>query len=301
MHWIGVKRMRLKQAVKRKLFQWIAFGYSNAHVLNWKDGNIYKGKWKQFCNPGLNCYSCPAASFACPIGALQAVNGSMKFNFSFYVVGFLLAFGVLLGRAVCGWLCPFGLLQEFIHKIPSPKLKLKKGLLYIKYLVLIVFVILLPIVATNYMGMGKPAFCQFICPAGTLEGGIPLLSTHSELRQTIGSLFSLKMLILIITIIGSIIVYRFFCRVICPLGAIYGLMNKISIYRLEVDPHQCVNCGKCKKVCKMEVDPVQKPDSAECIRCGACAEICPKKAITLGFHTKASAESTAFVQQQNKK
>lgn len=278
--------MQLKQAIKRKVFQWIAFGYSNAHVLNWKDGAIYKGKWKQFCNPGLNCYSCPAASFACPIGALQAVNGSMNFNFSFYVVGFLLAFGVLFGRAICGWLCPFGLIQELIHKIPSPKFKLKKGFLLVKYLILVVFVILLPIVATNYMGMGKPAFCQFICPAGTLEGGIPLLSTHAELRQTIGPLFSLKMLILIITIVGSIGIYRFFCRVACPLGAIYGLMNKVSFYRLEVDSHQCVKCGKCKSTCKMEVDPVQKPDSAECIRCGACAEVCPKDAISLGFRTK---------------
>ena len=165
--------------------------------MNFKEGKIFQGKWKQFCNPGLNCYSCPAASFACPIGALQAVNGSMNFNFSFYVVGILLAFGVLLGRFICGWLCPFGLLQEFIHKLPSPKLKLPKIFTYIKYIILIVFVILLPIVATNYMGMGKPAFCQYICPAGTLEGGISLLSTHPEIRQTIGGLFFLKIFILI--------------------------------------------------------------------------------------------------------
>ncbi|MCI9540156.1 MAG: 4Fe-4S binding protein [Lachnospiraceae bacterium] len=256
------------------------------HLVNFNGGKIYKGKWKQFCNPGLNCYSCPAASFACPIGALQAVNGSMDFNFSFYVVGLLLAFGVVFGRGVCGWLCPFGLLQEFIHKVPSPKLKLKKGFLYIKYVILVIFVILLPIVATNYMGMGKPAFCQFICPAGTLQGGIPLLSTHEELRETIGSLFSLKMAILILTIAGCILVYRFFCRVICPLGAIYGLMNKVSIYHLEVNKHQCVNCGKCKNVCKMEVDPVKQKDSAECIRCKACVAACPNKAIQISFDTK---------------
>ena len=212
--------------------------------MNFKEGKIFQGKWKQFCNPGLNCYSCPAASFACPIGALQAVNGSMNFNFSFYVVGILLAFGVLLGRFICGWLCPFGLLQEFIHKLPSPKLKLPKIFTYIKYIILIVFVILLPIVATNYMGMGKPAFCQYICPAGTLEGGISLLSTHPELRQTIGGLFFLKIFILILTMIGCILIYRFFCKILCPLGAIYGLMNKISIYHLEIDKHKCVNCGK---------------------------------------------------------
>ncbi|MDE6999118.1 MAG: 4Fe-4S binding protein, partial [Lachnospiraceae bacterium] len=268
--------------MKRKIIQIAAFGYSNAHLLNYKGGKIYQGKWKQFCNPGLNCYSCPAAGFACPIGALQAVNGSMEFQFSFYVAGVLLAFGVLLGRAVCGWLCPFGLIQELIHRIPSPKLKLKKVFLYLKYLVLVVFVLVLPVTVTNYMGMGKPAFCQYICPAGTLQGGIPLLSTHEELRRTIGALFSLKMAILILTVVGCIFIYRFFCRTLCPLGAIYGIMNKVSLCRLEVDKDRCIDCGKCKNICKMEVDPVREPDSAECIRCGACAHACPKRAIYVG-------------------
>lgn len=273
----------IKSTVKRKLIQLAAFGFTNSHIANFKDGSLYKGPWKQFCNPGLNCYSCPAAGLACPIGALQSVSGSFEFQFSFYVVGFLLAVGVLLGRLVCGFLCPFGLFQELLHKIPFPKLKLWKGFRYIKYFILMFFVILLPIVAVNYMGVGKPAFCQYICPAGTLQGGIPLLSTHPELRQTIGSLFSLKITILALTILGSLSIYRFFCKTLCPLGAIYGLMNRISIYRLAVDADQCIRCGKCNHVCKMDVDPVKNPDSAECIRCGECAPVCPTHAINLGF------------------
>lgn len=275
--------MRIKNPVKRKIIQIAAFGFSNLHLLNFNGGKIYRGSWKQFCNPGLNCYSCPAASLACPVGALQAVSGSMNFKFSFYVVGLLLAFGVALGRAVCGWLCPFGLMQELVHRIPSPKLKLKKGFVYIKYVILVVFVFVLPVAATNYMGMGKPAFCQYICPAGTLEGGIPLLAAHEELRQTIGPLFFLKLAILLATIAGCVLIYRFFCRAACPLGAIYGLMNKISVCRLRVDGQKCVSCGKCRKICKMEVDPVKNPDSAECIRCGACAAACPADAIHIGF------------------
>ncbi len=278
--------MKITYAIKRKLLQIIAFGCSNAHLLNFKGGKLYTGKWKQFCNPGLNCYSCPAAGFACPIGALQAVNGSRQFSFSFYVAGLLLAFGVLLGRAVCGWLCPFGLLQELIHKIPSPKRKLKKRFLYIKYVVLVVFVLILPIAVTDYMGMGKPAFCQYICPAGTLEGGLSLLAAHESLRKAVGSLFSLKMTILILTLIGCVFFYRFFCRTLCPLGAIYGLFNKISIVHLEVDRHRCVGCGKCKDVCGMEVNPVQTPNAAECIRCGACVDVCPADALYLGFSIK---------------
>lgn len=274
------------QSMKRKLIQIAAFGFSNTHLLNFKGGKIYEGKWKQFCNPGLNCYSCPAASLSCPIGALQAVGGSMKFNFSFYAMGILLAFGVLLGRAVCGYLCPFGLIQELLHKIPFPKIKMWKGFLYVKYIMLVLFVILLPIVATDYMGMGKPAFCQYICPAGTLEGGIPLLLAHEQLRQTMGPLFILKMTILFGTILGSLLIYRFFCKGLCPLGVIYGLMNKVSIYHLEVDQSKCIGCGKCSRICKMDVDPVKKTDSVECIRCGKCARECPRHAITIGFGKK---------------
>lgn len=275
--------MNIPNKLKRKLIQITAFGFSNSHVGNFASGKIYTGQWKQFCNPGLNCYSCPAASFACPIGALQAVSGSIDFKFSFYVLGFLLAVGVFLGRFVCGFLCPFGFFQELLNKIPSPKFKVPRPFLYIKYVILIVFVILLPVVLTNYMGIGKPAFCQFICPAGTLEGGIPLLSMHDELRQTIGSLFSLKLTILIITIIGCILSYRFFCKTLCPLAVIYGHLNKISFYHLNVNEHKCIHCGKCAKTCKMIVDPVKSPNSVECIRCGECAEVCPTKAISIGY------------------
>lgn len=278
--------MKITNCVKRKIIQIAAFGFSNTYISNFPKGEIYKGQWKNFCNPGLNCYSCPAAGFACPIGAMQAVSGSFEFQFSFYVVGFLLAVGVLFGRAICGFICPFGLLQELLHKIPFIKCKLLKGLKFLKYFILIVFVIILPIAYTNYMGIGKPAFCQFICPAGMIEGALPLLIKHGTLRQAIGSLFYFKLTILVITIFACIAVYRFFCKTMCPLGAIYGLLNKISMYHLEIDNDKCTNCGKCAEVCKMDVEPVKQPNSAECIRCGECAANCPNKAIKISFLNK---------------
>ena len=294
--------MKLSQRIRRKMIQIAAFGLSNCHIGNFAGENgarIYTGPWKNFCNPGLNCYSCPAASVSCPIGALQAVTGSMKFDFSFYVVGFLLAIGVLLGRAVCGFLCPFGLLQELLAAIPLPKKKLRLPHFarYTKFVVLLVFVVIMPVAVTNIVGMGAPAFCQYICPSGTLFGGLPLLGTHPELQQTIGPLFYLKLSLLLVVLIGSVLVYRFFCKTLCPLGAIYGLLNRLSFYRLTIDEEKCIHCGKCARVCMMDVDPTKSPQSIECIRCGACAAACPTGAIRLGFgfslkEEKASPAST---------
>jgi len=216
----------------------------------------------------------------------------MKFNFSFYVVGFILAVGVVFGRFICGWICPFGLIQEILHKIPSPKFRLPRLCKLLKYVVLVIFVIMLPLVATNFMGMGKPAFCQFICPAGTLEGGLTLLASHPELRAALGKLFTLKTLILVVTLVGCVLVQRFFCKLLCPLGAIYGLLNKISFLRLNTDKSKCVVCGACARACPMDVDPTLHPDSTECIRCGKCAAVCPTKAISLSFiHKNPAAEN----------
>lgn len=176
------------------------------------------------CVPGLNCYSCPGALGSCPIGSLQAVIGSWKFQFAAYVTGFLIFVGALIGRLVCGWLCPFGLIQDLLHKIPFPK-KIKtfpgdKALRYAKYVILLVFVILLPMFAVDILGQGTPYFCKLICPAGTLEGGIPLVALNETLRGAIGWLYAWKNVLLVITLIASIMIYRPFCKYICPLGVI---------------------------------------------------------------------------------
>ncbi len=134
-------------------------------------------------------------------------------------------------------------------------------------------------------------FCKYICPAGLLLGGVPLLVGDANLRQVVGPIFSIKVVVLLSVLVGCVLVYRFFCKVMCPHGAIYGLLNKVSFYHLQIDSHSCNHCGKCKKVCRMDVDPVKSPDSAECIRCGECSAACPQKAIRLGFHDFSSKSS----------
>lgn len=257
---------------------------TNSYLLGFVQGKIYKGKLKNLCVPGLNCYSCPGAAGACPIGAMQAVIGSWNFKFAFYAAGFLMFVGALIGRFVCGWLCPFGLIQDLLHKIPFPK-KIKtflgdKLLRKLKYVILLVFVILLPLFLVDVIGQGSPYFCKLICPVGTLEGGIPLVLLNEALRGTIGWLYAWKNLLLFVTIFLSIIIYRPFCKYICPLGAIYSVFNPISVFRYRVDHEKCTNCGACARVCKMQVDPVQNANHLECIRCGQCKKICPTDAIT---------------------
>ena len=275
----------LRQSIRRKLIQTLAFFMTNPRLDNFLSGKLYKGEWKSLCVPGLNCHSCPASAFACPIGALQAVIASTGFQFSFYITGFLLTVGVVWGRLICGFLCPFGLFQELLHKVPLPKWNLWTPLLYVKYFILIVFVLLLPLLWTDFSGAGRPAFCEYICPAGTLEAGLSLLAVRPEFRQVLGALFAWKVLILALVIIGSMMNYRFFCKLLCPLGAIYGLLNRISLYRLQLKQEACVACGKCKSACAMGVNPVRNPGATECIRCGECVTACSRQALFLGFST----------------
>lgn len=261
---------------------------SNPFFLNFVQGKIFRGKLKGVCVPGLNCYSCPAAAASCPIGAVQAVIGSSKFQFAYYVVGLLLLFGVLLGRVVCGFLCPFGWFQELLHKIPTKKYSTKRLhiLTYLKYVILLLFVIVLPMTLVNEVGMGDPFFCKYICPAGILEGGIPLSLADPGIRASLGALFTWKSCILLGVVVLSVFFYRPFCKWLCPLGAFYGLCNKISMYRLEVDADKCTACGACSRACKMDVDVFRTPNHAECIRCGDCMASCPHQAIIKSFGCK---------------
>ncbi|MBO6179270.1 MAG: 4Fe-4S binding protein [Selenomonadaceae bacterium] len=271
----------MKADFRRKFAQFASFVITNREVGNFFTGKIYKGNEKYLCAPGLNCYSCPAATLSCPLGAMQTIIGSAGSVFGFYAFGFILMFGVLCGRFICGFLCPFGLFQELLAKIPLPKKKLPQILNYVKYAVLFIFVLLLPLAGALASGIGEPAFCQYICPAGTLEAAIPLLITHSEFMDSVGVLFAVKLTVLLIVIIGCMTVYRFFCKTLCPLGALYGLLNKISFYRMGFNKQACVNCGACEKICPMGINPAKSANSTECIRCGKCVETCGVNALNM--------------------
>ena len=273
--------------MKNRIRLWVQIIFTaitNGYLYGFQTGTIYRGPLKTVCVPGLNCYSCPGALGSCPIGSLQAVIGSKDYSFSYYIVGLLIFFGSVFGRFICGWLCPFGLVQDLLYKIPfKRKRKNLPGhgrLVKLKYVILLVFVIILPLAVTNFIGLGDPWFCKYICPGGTLMAGIPLVAANEPLQAAVGTLFSWKILLLIVTVLLAIIVYRPFCKYICPLGAVYSMFNPFALYRYQVNEDKCTKCGKCQNICKMDIRVWEKPNSPECIRCGDCVAECPEHAIS---------------------
>lgn len=265
----------------RRLIQIFVTFLTNAYLLFPFGSVIYQGPLKSLCHPGLHCYSCPAALLGCPIGAFQnllcTVRLSMQagtIQFGASIVGYLGVFGVLTGRFVCGWLCPFGLVQDLLYRIPSPKVKLPAFLSYCRYLVLLLLVIILPLFWIDELGMGQPWFCKLLCPSGTLMGAMPLLLLKPSLWQSIGFYFWNKFTIMMLIIVGSVFISRIFCRTLCPLGAFYGLFNRVSFLSLQHDSEKCVHCRACERRCPTGCLPYKNPNSADCIRCLKCLQAC---------------------------
>ena len=272
---------------------------SNAYLVGLKTGNLYTGVLKHGCVPTLNCYSCPAALFACPIGAMQvtvagaggldltalhtigARLAAISTSLPLLVIGFLALIGGIVGRAACGWICPFGWFQELLNRIPSPKFNGPQVLKYLKYVILIVFVFLLPAFWLDEYDGGEPSFCKYICPAGTLEGGLPLAYLQPGLRSQLGWLFTWKATLLALLIAAAVFIRRPFCRWVCPLGAFYGPFNKVSLYRIEFEKEGCIECGACSRKCPVSLDVPRQVDQAECLRCLECRDACPKQLLKI--------------------
>jgi len=258
----------------QRLFQIATAVLYNLSVQGFATGIIYQGIFKRIPCPGLNCYSCPGAVMACPIGALQLLVAYGRAHISLYVIGCLSLAGSLIGRMVCGWGCPFGLLQDLMHKIPSRKFAIHRSVQHLRYAVLFIV-----IGAIAYVTQ-EPWFCK-LCPAGTLTAGIPLLSVHEYLREQIGMLFYVKMALLAGCLVWMILSKRPFCRTLCPLGAFYSMFNRISMVRIDVDPQRCTRCGVCLKDCPMDLTLEQGGASSDqCIRCFRCTS-CPAHAVKI--------------------
>ena len=270
-----------KKPMTRRLIQLYSALLYNAHLKGFAEGRIYTGPLKNLCVPGLNCYSCPGAVASCPLGALQNAVAASADRPAFYVVGVLLLFSLLLGRVICGFLCPFGLLQELLHRIPTKKVQkspLTRGLSRLKYAVLLLFVLGIP-AWFAFRRLPLPGFCKFICPAGTLEGAVLLLlhPANDALRSMVGGLFWWKLTLLVLILAACVFVFRCFCRFLCPLGALYGLLAKLALLGVKLDGERCTHCGACLRLCPMDI---RRVGDRECVHCGSCIDICPVQAIS---------------------
>jgi ferredoxin-type protein NapH len=137
----------------------------------------------------FHCYSCPLASFACPVGvaANYAALFPAVFEIPYLLMGVLLLAGITVGSLVCGWACPLGFLQDLPGPLTSRKIALPAWTGHIRYVVLVGLVLALPMILG---AKGIPyeeqsvSICR-LCPAGALEAGLPY-SVQGLCRATVG-------------------------------------------------------------------------------------------------------------------
>ena len=266
--------------MRRRIVQLISLAVTNSYLAAIPRATFYQGSLKGACVPVLNCYACPLAWGTCPIGALQ--HFVIIRGFPFYIVGVLGLVGAVVGRWPCGWLCPFGFFQELVHKLRVPKFSPPDWLRHLK------FVFLFGVAGVLVWFTFEPWFCK-LCPAGTLEAGLPWLAWKA--RGAEGAfgmefatrIFTLKVVILVALVALMAMVRRPFCRFVCPLGALLGLTNKVSLLKLDTDldscaiayaqgsDHEnCATCTHCSRFCPMGLKVPEQTGSVDCIRCMNC-------------------------------
>jgi polyferredoxin len=219
-----------------------------------------------FCAPVFYCHGCPLATFACPIGVM--INFSALRIVPFITLGILGLVGVVGGRFVCGWMCPFGLFQDLLYKIRVRKIRIPRALTYTKYAVLAGLVFAVP----YFLPHSPYTFCYF-CPSASLESVIPrAFIAHFQVGGDFAgwAKFSYRIAILAAAVLFAMVASRGICRVFCPLGAIFALFNRFSLFRFNLAHTKCNSCGGCGKSCPVQIDPVEEMNTAECVRCLDC-------------------------------
>jgi ferredoxin-type protein NapH len=170
-------------------------------------------RWFKVCSPVFHCYACPLATFACPIGVLAQF--SALHVIPFVTLGILVLVGATMGTMVCGWMCPFGLLQDLAARVPWRKWTLPAWVGYGRYVVLTAFVLAIP----YFFGEGHALFICRICPAGALEAAVPSMVQQALAKTPVVWPNAIKLSILGVFLIAIFVVKRPWCRVLCPLGA----------------------------------------------------------------------------------
>ena len=243
----------------------------SASLLIWLDP--FGLRMHGMCSPVLHCYACPLAAFACPIGVIAQL--SAMHIFPFIAIGLLIIIGAAFGSLLCGWVCPFGFLQDLAAKVPTPRFELPKWTGYFRYVVLIIMVLAIP----YFFGEGHWLFICRLCPAGALEAAVPNMVSQIVAGQKISPPGAIKLTILGLFLVTIFFVNRPWCRLLCPLGGVFSLFNRVSAFFLRIDADKCNACKQCHKLCEYGIEPDKTPNDTGCIRCLECTK-CGPDAIT---------------------
>lgn len=232
----------------------------------------------RYCLPVMNCEACAVAWLGCPIGM---IGRSIAFRETPWLVLLLvLGIGAIAGRLMCGWVCPMGLLQDLLHKLPSRKWHLPRWSAGIKYGVLAVTVV----GVAWYVGYGTAFFYCTFCPTAGVQVVLPIMIADNDWLLT--GARAAKMAFVVAVIVFGVLAHRSFCKVMCPVGALVAIGNRLTPFKLKLDRQACVSCGKCDRSCPMNVPVMRHREGEqpinrhpECVACLKCREVCPTHAI----------------------
>lgn len=182
---------------------------------------------------------------------------------------FFIALAIIGNKLVCGWACPFGSLQELIYSIPVlRRIKRRKLSFALTNTIRITLFVLAVLVLSGFIG-GQKGFViyHYINPFNLFDLNVEGISIA---------------ITIIIALIGSLFVYRPFCRIVCPFGLVSWIVERFSITRVRIDKDKCTQCGACIKACPLDaakgrVNGKKLPD--DCFSCARCLNVCPVDAI----------------------
>jgi ferredoxin-type protein NapH len=197
------------------------------------------------CNKGATCANCPLSFGFCPVGTTQRI-GFIKVFPVYLTLIVIAAIGFIFGTLGCGWACPIGFLQDFLHAGGVREIKISNNLRIIRWLSLLIVVVLF-----------------------FLELHYGLLSSRG-----IGVFHEFAIIAGCLFLLTAILVKRPFCRVLCPLGLVYGLMNKISPVKVRLDKDKCTVCLRCAEVCVSSLNPAEEVNTDLCVKCFNCRREC---------------------------
>ena len=209
-----------------------------------------------------------------PFAFLQYVvaSKSLALNALLAVLPVLVFYGLIRGRAFCGWTCPVNLLLEIIDWIRLKlKIKVEERVLprhakvYVAPGVLVLSLVLsFPV----FEALSPISFINKGLIFGSLVGGITLLA------------------VILVELFWG---HRVWCRALCPLGGFYEVVGKVGLLNVAIDNETCIGCNKCKKACLCDPEILDAPVAGEdvivragdCMLCGKCIEACPVEALSI--------------------